>query len=117
MTHEETFDLQLAKECARSFAGACGVGCTVSDASGRCLFETGYGCASCRICHIAGREEADCIRIERSKELLRHKNIRLTDIAQLVGFEDQSYFTKVFKKLVGVPPLQYRNSKDWGTAD
>lgn len=62
MTHEETFDLQLAKECARSFAGACGVGCTVSDASGRCLFETGYGCASCRICHIAGREEADCIR-------------------------------------------------------
>ena len=52
------------------------------------------------------------VRIEHSKELLRHKNIRLTDIAQLVGFEDQSYFTKVFKKLAGVPPLQYRNSKD-----
>ena len=52
------------------------------------------------------------IRIEHSKELLRHKSIRLTDIAQLVGFEDQSYFTKVFKKLVGVPPLQYRNSKN-----
>lgn len=52
------------------------------------------------------------IRIEHSKELLRHKSIRLTDIALLVGFEEQSYFTKVFKKLVGVPPLQYRNSKD-----
>lgn len=62
MTHEETFDLQLAKECARSFSGACGVGCTVSDTSGRCLFETGYGCTSCQICHIAGRREADCIR-------------------------------------------------------
>ncbi len=52
------------------------------------------------------------LRIEKSKELLRHKHIRLTDIAFLVGFEDQSYFTKVFKKLVGMPPLQYRNSKE-----
>ena len=50
------------------------------------------------------------IRIDRSKELLRQKNIRLTDIAQLVGFEDQSYFTKVFKKQEGVPPLRYRES-------
>lgn len=51
------------------------------------------------------------IRIEKSKELLRQEKIRLTDIALLVGFEDQSYFTKVFKKQVGVPPLQYRNSQ------
>lgn len=51
------------------------------------------------------------IRIEHSKELLRHQNIRLTDIAMLVGFEDQSYFTKVFKKLTGTTPLHYRESK------
>jgi len=60
--HEETFDLQLAKECARSFAGACGVGCTVTDATGQCLFESGYGCTTCRICHIAGRGKGDCTR-------------------------------------------------------
>ena len=42
------------------------------------------------------------VRIERSKEMLLHQNIRLTDIALLVGFEDQSYFTKVFKKTVGI---------------
>ncbi len=48
------------------------------------------------------------VRIERSKELLLHQNIRLTDIAFLVGFEDQSYFTKVFKKWTGVTPLQFR---------
>lgn len=48
------------------------------------------------------------VRIERSKELLLHQNLRLADIAQLVGFEDQSYFTKVFKKIVGMPPLRYR---------
>lgn len=51
------------------------------------------------------------MRIEHSKELLRHQNIRLTDIALMVGFEDQSYFTKVFKKLTGTTPLHYRESK------
>ncbi|MEG2672107.1 MAG: AraC family transcriptional regulator [Ruthenibacterium sp.] len=50
-------------------------------------------------------------RVERSKEMLLHQNIRLTDIAQLVGFEDQSYFTKVFKKVTGTAPHQYRESK------
>ncbi len=51
------------------------------------------------------------VRIERSKELLRHPSIRLTDIALMVGFEDQSYFTKVFKKLTGTTPLHYRESR------
>ena len=50
------------------------------------------------------------IRIERTKGLLKQKSIRLTDIAQLIGFEDQSYFTKVFKKQEGIPPLRYRES-------
>ncbi|MEG1011896.1 MAG: helix-turn-helix domain-containing protein [Ruthenibacterium sp.] len=50
-------------------------------------------------------------RIERSKEMLLHQNIRLTDIALLVGFEDQSYFTKVFKKMTGTAPLKYRETK------
>ena len=50
------------------------------------------------------------LRIDRSKELLLQQNLRLGDIAQLVGFEDQSYFTKVFKKLVGVAPIRYRET-------
>lgn len=51
------------------------------------------------------------VRIAHSKEMLAHQNIRLTDIALLVGFEDQSYFTKVFKKVVGMSPLKYRETK------
>ena len=50
------------------------------------------------------------VRIERSKELLQRKHIRLSDIAQMVGFEEQSYFCRVFKKLVGVTPTHYRES-------
>ncbi len=51
------------------------------------------------------------VRITRSKEMLLHQSIRLTDIAFLVGFEDQSYFTKVFKKITGITPLQFRETQ------
>ena len=52
------------------------------------------------------------IRIEKSKLLLRDRNIQLVDVAGMVGYEDQSYFTKVFKKFVGTSPGKYRES--WG---
>ncbi len=48
------------------------------------------------------------VRIQKSKALLLHEDLRLTDIAGAVGFEDQSYFTKVFKRMVGVTPNKYR---------
>jgi AraC-like DNA-binding protein/ligand-binding sensor protein len=47
------------------------------------------------------------LRIENSKKLLL-QNIKLVDIASLAGFEDQSYFTKVFKKVTGTSPNRYR---------
>ncbi|MGE4485625.1 MAG: helix-turn-helix domain-containing protein [Oscillospiraceae bacterium] len=51
------------------------------------------------------------VRIEKSKEMLLHMDLRLTDIALMTGFEDQSYFTKVFKRVTGLAPLKYRESK------
>ena len=50
-------------------------------------------------------------RIERSIELLRDTDMSLLEIAGLVGFEDQSYFTKVFKKETGLSPKKYRDSR------
>jgi AraC-like DNA-binding protein len=50
------------------------------------------------------------VRIEKSKLLLKSTNIALVDIAGLVGYEDQSYFTKVFKRVSGVSPGKYRES-------
>jgi len=52
------------------------------------------------------------VRIEKSKVLLRNRNIQLIDVAGMVGYEDQSYFTKVFKRFVGLSPGKYRDS--WG---
>lgn len=51
------------------------------------------------------------IRIDKSKQLLMSDNVRLVDVSGLVGFEDQSYFSKVFKKLTGMTPGKFRESR------
>ncbi len=43
---------------------------------------------------------------------MRDRDLRLTDISLMVGFTDQSYFTKVFKRLTGTLPRAYRE-KCW----
>lgn len=48
------------------------------------------------------------IRIERAKTLLGNPEIPIARISQEVGFSDQSYFTKVFKKIEGCTPRAYR---------
>lgn len=48
------------------------------------------------------------VRIDKSRALLQNNDLKIVDIALMVGFESQSYFTKVFKKITGVSPLQYR---------
>lgn len=50
------------------------------------------------------------VRIEKSKQLLLDDTIKLVDVGYLVGFIDQSYFIKCFKKLVGVSPGKYRKN-------
>jgi AraC-like DNA-binding protein/quercetin dioxygenase-like cupin family protein len=43
------------------------------------------------------------------KRLLVHTNLSVAEIAHQLSFEDQSYFTKFFKRESGYLPLQYRN--------
>lgn len=42
------------------------------------------------------------------KRLLVHTNLNVSEIANQLNFEDQSYFTKFFKRETGLTPLQYR---------
>ncbi len=51
------------------------------------------------------------VRIDKAKQLLHRDDISLVDISNMVGFEDQSYFSKVFKKLVGMSPGKYREQR------
>ncbi|MCQ2512437.1 MAG: AraC family transcriptional regulator [Lachnospiraceae bacterium] len=63
--------------------------------------ETGYSIS----------EYINIVRIERSKSLLMEENMSIIEIANLCGFEDQSYFTKVFKNIVGITPKKYRENR------
>ena len=49
-------------------------------------------------------------RVERSMELLQKTELNMEEIAQRVGFSSASYFSKIFKKQTGRPPLQYRKA-------
>ncbi len=48
------------------------------------------------------------IRVEESKKYLVDSNQSISDIALRLGFSDQSYFSKVFKKVEGITPGKYR---------
>jgi two-component system response regulator YesN len=49
------------------------------------------------------------LRMERAKELLCDSSLRITDVAELVGYPDIRYFTQVFRKRYHVTPTEYRN--------
>lgn len=48
------------------------------------------------------------VRIEAAKNLLRDSDLSLSQIALEVGYPDQSYFTKVFKKVEKITPKTFR---------
>lgn len=59
-------------------------------------------------CGSSFKEYLNMVRIEESKRLLANTDYSVIDIAVATGFEDQSYFSKVFKKYTGLTPKQYR---------
>ncbi|MDB5054654.1 MAG: putative response regulatory protein [Bacilli bacterium] len=48
------------------------------------------------------------IRMEKAKILLLNPHLRITQIAETVGYNDEKYFSKVFKKTTGLSPNEYR---------
>lgn len=54
------------------------------------------------------KEFLNLYRIEMSKKLLKNTNSSILDIAVATGFEEQSYYTKMFKKYTGTSPSKFR---------
>jgi len=48
------------------------------------------------------------VRIEKSKNLLLNPNLRISEIAYEVGFQSLTHFNRVFKRIVGQSPTEYR---------
>ncbi|WP_349945452.1 response regulator [Lacrimispora sp. BS-2] len=53
-------------------------------------------------------EYIQMVRIETAKKLLVEKERSVSEIAELVGYSDIKFFTKQFKKALGVSPNEYR---------
>ncbi|THF82120.1 response regulator [Cohnella fermenti] len=50
------------------------------------------------------------LRIDRSKLLLLNPALRIAEIAEMIGYRDEKYFSRVFKKFEKVPPNLYRGA-------
>ncbi|MFC6230860.1 response regulator [Paenibacillus allorhizosphaerae] len=48
------------------------------------------------------------LRMEKAASLLKHTELSVSEIAGMLGYADENYFSKVFKKQNGLPPLSYR---------
>lgn len=48
------------------------------------------------------------IRIEEATKLLKKGTIPISEISEMVGYSDHSYFCKVFKKVKGISPSQFK---------
>jgi YesN/AraC family two-component response regulator len=51
------------------------------------------------------------VRVEKSKELLAIEQLTYADVANKVGFHDQSHFSKHFKEITGLSPSEFRISR------
>ncbi|WP_052404887.1 response regulator transcription factor [Bacillus rubiinfantis] len=51
------------------------------------------------------------VRIEEATKLLTKGKIPISEISSMVGYSDHSYFCKVFKKISGISPSQYRKQQ------
>lgn len=49
-------------------------------------------------------------RLGQAKELLEEEDAPISEISARVGYEDQNYFSRIFKKNFGVSPTHYRNN-------
>lgn len=51
-----------------------------------------------------------CVRIKQAKELLHEMDMSTADVSEAVGYSDYRYFSRVFKKHMGITPSGYRKS-------
>jgi two-component system, response regulator YesN len=52
------------------------------------------------------------LRMVKAKQLLQDKQLKIIDVANLVGFSNSGYFSTVFKKHFGQTPVEFRHSFD-----
>ncbi|WP_155985794.1 helix-turn-helix transcriptional regulator [Paenibacillus gorillae] len=108
-------DLNIMKEIAKYMEQNYHLEVTLQDISERFYLSREY--ISRRFKQEMGENVFDYlarIRVEKARLLLQNPNLKITQIAEMVGYDDEKYFSKVFKKVMGVSPNQYRKQEGEG---
>lgn len=61
-----------------------------------------------RICEINFSSYLNEIRINEAKKMLKNPQMNINQVADLAGYSDQQYFSKIFKKYTGMTVTEYR---------
>ena len=61
--------------------------------------------------HVSIFKLLENIRMEAAKHILKTRSITIRELAREVGYSDETYFSKVFKKRNGCTPTEYRESR------
>ncbi len=51
------------------------------------------------------------VRIKKAIEIMQNDNISIKEVSYMVGYNDPNYFSRVFKKVTGLSPSEYRNKR------
>lgn len=69
------------------------------------IFVAQYGCSPSRY--------LISLRMQKAQQLLSHNEVlSVKQIGDIVGYHDQAYFSRIFKKYCGVSPAEYRGSSE-----
>jgi AraC family transcriptional regulator len=50
------------------------------------------------------------LRIDKAQTMIRNHSVNLLDVALACGFSSHAHFSKVFRKVLGITPSQFRRS-------
>lgn len=84
---------------------------SLTELAGKYGFSTGY--VSALVKEELGLSFSEYVtgkRIQKAKDLLTNPELSIEQIAELSGYHDYFYFTKVFKRRVGISPNKYRKN-------
>lgn len=51
------------------------------------------------------------LKLQKARRLLANTSLTVQEVAQQVGYDDRYYFSRLFRKLHGMPPMAYRRSQ------
>lgn len=106
MANAESPAIARAKQFIREH---CTENLSLRQVSGSVNMSPFYFCKLFRKCTaVTFTEFLSRTRIEKAKNLLLNPNLRISEIAFAVGFQSLTHFTRMFKRILGQSPTNYR---------